>query len=219
MSIFMGMNCTRDADAEFWAHAQPFALKERNALTLAPEDHLLHVVSHGVRWCAVPPFRWIADAWWILARSRDAFDWERFVRQTRFHQANLEIFHGLTLMDQLMPMKFPSGLLSRLGAIASSGEVHVQYVFNTSSVPVSGLARARAIWRGSGQGAPVYRLDGQTPPSRGGFFSLSDIQRTLALLDYARKALFRIAARFFWGSKAGTGRPAVRRRPSPGSDA
>jgi hypothetical protein len=190
-------NCTKGADAEFWAHAQPFALKERKALTLAPEDHLLHVISHGVRWCAVPPFRWVADAWWILARRGGSFDWERFVRQTQFHEANLEIFHGLKLMDNLMPMKFPSGLLSRLEAIPSSGEVYVQFALNTASVPVSGLPRALAIWRGSGRAAPVYRLDGQSPQIHDAFLSLSDVRRIIALLNYAGKALVRITVRLF----------------------
>jgi hypothetical protein len=93
--------------------------------------------------------------------------------------------------------------------------VHVQYVFNTSSVPVSGWARAVAIWKGSGRAAPVYRLDGKTPPNHGDHLSISDGQRIFALLDYALKALVRITLRSFRGSDSRLERSPVADRSSP----
>jgi hypothetical protein len=190
------VNCTQEADEEFWVHAQSWTLRQRAALTLAPEDHLLHVICHGVRWCDVPPFRWMADAWWILAGSHDSFDWERFLRQVRFHQVNLEVFRGLELMNRITPLEFPPNLLARLAAIPASGDVHVRFILNTSFVPAPFFARACAIWNAAGKGAPVYSLDGRPKPSGRDLLARRDIRCTLALLLYACKILARMAGRF-----------------------
>jgi len=192
-------NCAQGADEGFWLHAQPWTFRQRAALTLAPEDQLLHVISHGIQWCDVPPFRWIADAWWILARSRDTFNWERLLKQARFHEVNLEILHGLEFMNQITPLDLPPDLLTRLEAIPTSGDVHVRFIFNTSSIPVPFFARARAIWNASGQVAPVYPVDGQPNKQRRHPLAETNIRRTLALLHYACKALLRIAGRFLRG--------------------
>ncbi len=52
---------TPRADDGFWARAVPLALGQARALTLAPEDHLLHAIAHGIGWNTVPSIRWVAD--------------------------------------------------------------------------------------------------------------------------------------------------------------
>ena len=144
-------NCAEGADDEFWARAQPWVFQQRNALTLAPEDHLLHIVSHGVRWCDVPPFRWIADAWWILARNRGRFDWERFLEHVRFHEISLPILRGLERMSRITPLDLPPDLLARLEALPVSARARVRFIAATHPLPRPFFSRARRIWRALGE--------------------------------------------------------------------
>jgi len=175
-------NCARDADDEFWAHAQSWTLRQTTALTLAPEDQLLHVVSHGVRWCDVPHLSWIADAWWILARAHGGFDWERFLRQARFHKISLPLFRGLEFMNRIIPLDLPAGLLARLEAIPVSADSRVRFIVETNPIPRSFLPRARWIWKALGEDEAARRDDGQKrAPSRG----------TLSLLLFACKIVVR----------------------------
>ena len=154
-------DCARGADSGFWARARPWTFRQRPARTLAPEDHLLHVVSHGARWCDVPPFRWVADAWWILARSRNEFDWEHLCRQARLHAVNLTLFHGLNFMNQLTPLDLPHDVLARLERMPVSPRARVRFIAETVSIPVSFFARGRAIWRALKDNSPGYSIVGR----------------------------------------------------------
>jgi hypothetical protein len=156
-------DCARGADDEFWARAQPWTLRQRAALTLAPEHQLLHIVSHGVRWCDIPPFRWIADAWWILAKTRHSFDWERFLEQTRSHDISLPIFHGLEFMRQITPLDLPPNLLARLARIPVSPKARIRFLAETNSLPTPFFPRAKTIWKVLGENKPAYSVVGKQP--------------------------------------------------------
>lgn len=69
-------------DAPFWSAAQPLLVGSAATLGLCPEDQLLHVLVHGVRWTRMPHVRWVADAALILRRSKEAFRVEKFLDAT-----------------------------------------------------------------------------------------------------------------------------------------
>jgi hypothetical protein len=181
-------NCAEDADDEFWSHARPWTLRETATLTLAPEDHLLHVVSHGVRWCDVPPFRWIADAWWILARSRGTFDWERFIQQTRFHRVNLPVFRGLEFMNRITPPGIPPDLLTRLAAMPVSGAARVRFIVETHPIPIPFFLRAKCIWRALEEDDSARAMVTHDGKKR---TWLKRIYRAFSLIPFACKVLVR----------------------------
>jgi hypothetical protein len=145
-------DCSPGADDPFWARAVPWTLRQTPTSTLAPEDHLLHVISHGVRWCDVAPFRWIADAWWILARSRVGFDWDYFIERARFHEVHLSMLHGLDLMNRITPLDLPAGVLAKLERIPVSVSARVRYLAYTHPLSGSFFPRAAAIWKILGEG-------------------------------------------------------------------
>ncbi len=144
-------NCTRGADDGFWADAQAWTLRGKNTLALAPEDQLLHVISHGVRWCDLPPFRWIADAWLIHERRRGGFDWERVLKQARFHEVSLPLLRGLEFMREALHFDVPADVLRRLEAIPVSAKARVRFIAETHPLPTTFFLRAVAIWKAIGE--------------------------------------------------------------------
>ncbi|NCX93998.1 MAG: hypothetical protein EBX40_04915, partial [Gammaproteobacteria bacterium] len=65
------------------------------AFVFRPEDQLIHVLMHGIRYSSVPLIRWVSDAVLIL-RHHPEFDWNYF--QSQMRQLHLE---GLAQMALL----------------------------------------------------------------------------------------------------------------------
>jgi hypothetical protein len=167
-------------------------LKESGTLMLAPEDQLLHVVSHGVRWCDAPPFRWIADAWFILARNRGGFDWDRLLEQARSHEVTLPILRGLECMQRIGPLDIPPEFLARLEALPVSAGARVRFAVATHPLPRSFFPRARGLWK-------ALREDGTRSPYAGVSHPPGslDIRRTFSLLLFACAVVVRDRRQIF----------------------
>ncbi len=185
-------DCSAHADDEFWANAQPWSLKEIPTLMLAPEDQLLHAVSHGVRWCDAAPFRWIADAWFILARNGAAFDWERFLEQARRHEITLPILRGLECMRRIVPPEIPPDVLPRLAAFPVSARAQVYFTVATHPLPQEFFPRARSIWEALGEEEPFPATAGSPGrPGRG------KVRGKWALLLFAMAVVLRDRRQIF----------------------
>jgi len=84
-----------DDDVSFWSAARPLMIGSTPTLSLCPEDQLLHVLVHGVRWTRMPHVRWVADAALLLRRAKEGFRVERFLDATRRLDAVVPVQEGL----------------------------------------------------------------------------------------------------------------------------
>ena len=75
-------------DEGIWDAAVPLVVNGTPTSTLAPEDHALHVLAHGVRRNGLSPVRWIADFVMIVGRKRP-FDWRRLQEEARRRRLSL----------------------------------------------------------------------------------------------------------------------------------
>src|SRR5690606_3745695 len=68
-------DCLEDwSDEAFWDRS---ALRDRQGLgvrMLCPEDTLLHICAHGMKYNELPPLRWLVDAAMVLRSSGDTLD-------------------------------------------------------------------------------------------------------------------------------------------------
>ena len=122
--------CYPDADEEFWKGAVSSQVQGVATLALNPTDQLFHVCVHGVRWNAVPPLRWVADAIMIL-NSSPTIDWQRLVSQARQRRLVLPLREALTYLRDLLDAPIPPAILQHLQEIPVSKIERLEYQVNT----------------------------------------------------------------------------------------
>ncbi len=89
-------------DLPFWSAAQPLTIGNHKTLALSPEDQLLHILVHGVRWTRMPHVRWVADATLLLRKAGRAIDVERFLEAAQRTDAVVPVQEGLAFVAALI---------------------------------------------------------------------------------------------------------------------
>lgn len=107
--------CAERDDDPFWQRAAPLMLRTEETLTLSPTDHLLHTCIHGYVWNAMPPLRWVADAYFIL--QKQGIDWPMLVTQARELHMGLRLHRSLLFLKNEYAMPIPDDTLAQLAAL------------------------------------------------------------------------------------------------------
>jgi len=87
----------RGSTRPLWERAEPIEIGGESWRTLSAEDHVFHILIHGLRASDVPPLRWIVDTAAVL-RATPRFDWSLVVEQTRRTAMALPVAAGLAFM-------------------------------------------------------------------------------------------------------------------------
>jgi len=95
-----------DADAGFWAAAQPAELRDVACSVLCREDALLQAVTQGREFTETQLLRWAADAAELL-RDAPTFDWERVTEQARRHRLTRELREALAVLADVTEEPVP----------------------------------------------------------------------------------------------------------------
>ena len=97
-----------DADAAFWAAAQPAEVRGVACRVLCREDAVLQAMTQGREFSDTHPLRWAADAAELL-RGAPAFDWDRVVEQARRHRLTAELRAALEVLAEVTGEPMPAG--------------------------------------------------------------------------------------------------------------
>jgi len=114
-------SCQPDADDAFWAAAQPIELLGVGTRALCPTDELMLVVLHGLRWNALPTYRWVVDAALLCGGEIGEIDYERLVEQARLRRVTSALGAGLGYLRRVLDMSsIPDTALRALSAVRGS---------------------------------------------------------------------------------------------------
>jgi hypothetical protein len=91
-----------DDDLPFWSRATPVRVGAASTLMLGPEDQLMHVLAHGVRWTRTPHVRWVADAALVLRRTGPALRVERFLAAVEEFDLVTPVQEGLSFVSAVL---------------------------------------------------------------------------------------------------------------------
>ncbi len=132
-----------DTDDDLWDASVPVVLHGIETRALSPADQLLHICTHGVRWNALPPLRWIADASTLLATTTP--DWTRLIRQAHKRQLVLPIRKSLLYLRSLLRVSVPDDILEELYSTQVSARERREYNLRLrpSHQPVAALS---SLW-------------------------------------------------------------------------
>jgi hypothetical protein len=135
------------ADDGFWQRARPFPLsgstgRLSGALTLAPEDHLLHACLHGysrVRSHSV--FRWITDSIAVLRLAGDGFRWDTVVEEADRQRCGPVLAASLAYLVEEFDVPVPVSVITAL----TRGKAHYYDVgyFRASTR----MSHSASLWR------------------------------------------------------------------------
>lgn len=142
---------------------RPLQIDGLETRQLRPEDTLLHVCNHGVHYCAQAPFRWLADAAWILRRHEGAFDWERVLAMGRRTGTSLVMRAGLDFAERELRLPVPAEVLATLHAYRASRREQFDFRRTTSADEGGRWMRAwhllRLLRQAGGRGPWLRRWD------------------------------------------------------------
>jgi Uncharacterised nucleotidyltransferase len=113
-------SCQQDADEDFWTAARPIELLGVQTRALCPADELLLVILHGLRWNALPTYRWVVDAALLCGGEIGVIDYERLVEQARLRRVTAALRAGLEYLRRVIDTPIPDSCMRKLGSVRPS---------------------------------------------------------------------------------------------------
>jgi hypothetical protein len=113
-------SCQPGADEAFWAAAEPIELLGVQTRALCPADELLLVVLHGLRWNAVPTYRWVVDAALLCGGAIGSVDYDRLLEQAVTRRVTVALAAGLAYLCRISDAAVPEECLRALRSARGS---------------------------------------------------------------------------------------------------
>ena len=137
--------CHRNADQPFWDASIPVEFEGHHTRCLCATDQLLHCCVHGVAWNAIPPLRWVADAFWVLESS--PVDWQRLVEIAAACHVVLPLRDGLRYLGNSMQAPVPEAVVKKLESMPVSPAEVLEYKYYLKQLESPGVSEtARVVY-------------------------------------------------------------------------
>ena len=95
------------------ASTQPHRIGDRETRTLGPADQLLQICTHATRFNPdIPPIRWAADAFLLLARA--PFPWDSLIAPARTRGLSLVMHRALEYLRDGLGVDVPDDIMTAL---------------------------------------------------------------------------------------------------------
>jgi hypothetical protein len=138
--------CHIDADQDFWDNAVPTKFQERQTYVLNPTDQLLHTCIHGMKWCIIPPFRWVADAMMIINNSGREIDWNRLITLAQQRRLILPLQQGLEYLQNNFNADIPINILNAIDQIPITKHERIEYNYKIENHKNKFLGNIPVFW-------------------------------------------------------------------------
>jgi hypothetical protein len=119
----------------FWNHSLPTQVKGVECRLLDPTYQLLHICLHGGPWNAMPPFRWVVDACWILKKDGPLIDWERLLNQARHHNGFMTLKTALGYLKEEFSALIPDPIMRRFASSEPTRLEILEHRLMTQRIP------------------------------------------------------------------------------------
>lgn len=100
-----------------WSRSRMVSVAGHDIRVLSDPDGLLHACGHGMS--GLPELRWVADAWFLLARSR-AFDWDTFLATATSSRLGLLMCHATRYLADEIGAPVPREVVASLEKAAAT---------------------------------------------------------------------------------------------------
>jgi hypothetical protein len=125
-------SCQPEADEDFWTAAAPIELLGVRTRALCPADELLLVILHGLRWNAIPTYRWVVDAALLCSGAIGVIDYDRLVDQARKRRVAVALRAGLAYLRRTVAAPVPAAAVKELRSFRPSPLERVEFRAQTT---------------------------------------------------------------------------------------
>jgi hypothetical protein len=157
-------SCQPNDDDDFWDGAFQTKIKNIPVYVLNPADFFLHICIHGMKWSIIPPFRWVADAMFVLNLTKHEIDWNRLITQARKRRLTFPLLNGLEYLINNFNAPVPAEILTSIREIPISKSEQIEYKYKIENQKKKLLGNVRVFWfdslRLSGSNNLIYKLSG-----------------------------------------------------------
>lgn len=120
------------AESDFWRAAAPITIRDQQSSALNPADQLLHLCVHGLKWDALPSFRWVADCV-LIQRAEPYIDWDRLICQSEKWGVVTTMKVALHYLAQQLDAPIPDDVLTNINQLTIPGYDRRQHqIYNST---------------------------------------------------------------------------------------
>ncbi|MCJ7626510.1 MAG: nucleotidyltransferase family protein [Anaerolineaceae bacterium] len=126
-------------EQEYWNRSFNGLINDAPVEVMGITDQLIHTVVHGIRWNAIPPIRWIADAIILLTNSERSIDWDHLIKLSGILHVTIPMYEGLSYLKKEFNASVPVYVLQSLKRFPVSRREKRNYQLNKKKpIPVFG---------------------------------------------------------------------------------
>lgn len=145
-----------------WDSASAVEVMGEHVLVPGATEQLFHTLVHGVRYCAVPPVRWVLDSLQLLERARaHDIDWPRLVRLSKAHRSTMLVARAIDYLSAQFDASIPPDVTEELRSERPSATERIDGFFKTRRFELVGDLPSLLVGYGHRS-----RVDAQQPSTR-----------------------------------------------------
>ena len=127
----------------WWRDARLMDWQGSPVYLLSPEDQVIHLCAHGVKWDALPSIRWIPDVLRVLEASPD-LAWDKLVQKCQYFKVTLPVRSCLLFLQTRYGAQVPDEVLDALFSRSVSKTERKR--FERYTAPLSFFQRVVRQW-------------------------------------------------------------------------
>ncbi len=102
------------AETHFWETAEPITIQGIDTRIMGPTEQLFHTIVHGSQFNALPPLRWIADAFKIIENDGERIDWNKLITLGKEYSYLTNLQQGILFLRSNFEIQMPEAFVTAL---------------------------------------------------------------------------------------------------------
>ena len=123
------------AETHFWETAEPITIQGIDTRIMAPTEQLFHTIVHGSQFNALPPLRWIADAFKVIEKDGERIDWDKLIILGKEYSYLTNLQQGIHFLRSHFKIQMPEEFVTALVHLRAPLTEKLEYQLESRYIP------------------------------------------------------------------------------------
>jgi len=123
------------AEMHFWETAEPITIQGVDTKIMAPTEQLFHTIVHGSQFNALPPLRWIADAFKVIEKDGERIDWDKLITLGKEYSYLTNLQQGILFLRSHFEIQMPEDFVTDLVQLKAPLTEKLEYQLESRYIP------------------------------------------------------------------------------------